>query len=193
MRNFFRRGLLIVCVVMAISACVEQKFDTGTAPTIQTDTDQAAIKTAIHGFFKWYEQEYITLASFDFVDESGPHRKLNRENLQQYFDHLLKSGYISQQMLEEEKKFYLNCEAFWKTQSNEEPPACLTVDRFYCAIDYIAPYYSGEVRSIIEGNEAVASLTLTGALDEQRIIVYKLTKEADKWLLSGLGCDMHTH
>jgi hypothetical protein len=193
MNTFYRWGYLVVCVMFFHSACVERKFDAGTTPIATKDTDQSAIQSTIHGFFRWYEKEDAILSTFAYVDESGPYRKLNHVALQQYFDHLLKSGFVSQQLLDAERKFYLSCEAYWKTDPQNEPPACLAIDRFYCALDYIAPYYSGEVKSIIDGNEAVASLTLTGAMGEQRIVVYKLTKESDKWLLSGLGCDMHTH
>ena len=185
--------IYVVWVLFAMSACVEQKSDAGTTPTVSMATDESAIRSVIHGFFRWYEKEASTLASFDFVDESGPYRKLEQSALQQYFNHLHSSGFISQRLVEAEKKFYHNCEAFWKTERKEESPSCLSADRFYCAFDYIAPYYSGEVKSIIDGAEAVATLTLTGAMGEQRILVFNLIKENNQWLLSGLGCDMHSH
>lgn len=189
----YRWCVLCGWALMMLSACEVRKNSSGATPADHMVLEEAIITDVIHGFFKWYEKEQAVLSTFDFVDESGPYRRLNHDVLNRYFEHLHASNYISQVLIESERAFYIRCESFWKKQSTGEPPTCLAADRFYCAFDYIAPYYSGEVKSIISENEAVATLTLNGDFNERRILIFNLIKEHGQWLISGLGCDMHEH
>jgi hypothetical protein len=186
-------GILFGCVLLTFNACGVRKNKAGVAPTHDITLEESEITNVIHGFFKWYEKEQAALSAFDFVDTSETYRRLNHDALNKYFAHLLASGYISKSLIDSEIAFYIRCESFWKNQAADEVPICLAGDRFYCAFDYIAPYYSGEVKSIIDGEEAVATLTLTGDFNEQRILIFNLKKENNQWLLSGLGCNMHEH
>ena len=164
------------------SASVAVKVEDSAIP------DSTAITNTLHGFFAWYDAHLEELGWMRFVDEAGPHLKLNEPKLKEYFADLKASGFISDDLLEEERKFYKACEKAWAHEEKDEVPTGLEADRFHCAQDYVAPYPSGQVRSVIQGDTAQAELILTGEMGEKASFHFTLKKENGKWLLARLGC-----
>ena len=150
--------------------------------------DSLAIANSLHGFFTWYDAHVEKLSWMRFVDDSGPHLKLIEPKLKEYLSDLKASGFISDDLLEEEMTFYKACEKVWAHEVKDEVPTGLEANRFQCAQDFIAPYPSGEVTSVVDGDRANAVLTLTGELGEKATFRFMMKKEQGKWLLSGLGC-----
>ena len=100
------------------------------------------------------------------------------------------SGLVSDELIISEAAYYRACAKKWATEEKDEIPSGLSLDRFHCAMDYIAPYPSGKVSADVKGDRAHAVLTLTGEHGESVDFKYDLKKENGKWLLSKLGCDL---
>ena len=151
--------------------------------------DSAAISGCITGFYKWYARNGDSLNAIDFIDDRGSHRKLDTVRLQSYIDFLKTSGFVSDELLENEKRFYRACAVEWLNEQKDEVPSGLAADRFYCAQDYVAPYDSGRVSSVVSGDRAKAVLTLTGQMGENPSFEYDMKRESGRWLIARLGCD----
>jgi hypothetical protein len=151
--------------------------------------DSTAISGCITGFYEWYARNGDSLNAIDFIDERGAHLKLDTARLQSYFDYLKTSGFVSDELLENERRFYLACAVEWLNEQKDEVPSGLAADRFYCAQDYVAPYDSGRVSSVVSGDRAKAVLTLSGHMGENPSFKYDMKRESGRWLIARLGCD----
>jgi hypothetical protein len=151
--------------------------------------DATSISGCITGFYRWYARNGDSLNGIDFIDERGSHLKLDTVRLQNYFDFLKTSGFVSDELLENEKRFYRACAAEWLNEQKDEVPSGLAADRFYCAQDYVAPYDSGRVSSVVSGDRAKAVLTLAGQMGENPSFKYDMKRESGRWLIARLGCD----
>jgi hypothetical protein len=184
MKNF----LLVVCAPLALlAACGPSTSEKPAAEAVQADS--AAVATSLRGFFEWYAANETRLAQFSFTDTTGPHLKLAPAQLQAYLAEIKQSGFVSNELVENETKFYQACERAWANEEKGDVPAGLDADRFYCAQDYLAPYHTGQVRARIMGDRAMATLTLGDGAGGSRDFGYELRKENGKWLLAKLGCD----
>lgn len=192
MKQFLGAALLIS---LLLTACQNNETPkTATAPETKaapvTNADSIAIADALHGFFTWYDANTERLGKIQFVNDKGKHLKLDEKQFAVYLEEVRKSGFVSETFLTNETKFYNACAKAWQNESKEDVPTGLSADRFLCAQDFIAPYNTGKVTSEISGDGALATLTLTGASNEQSIFTFDLKKENGKWLLTKLGCDM---
>ena len=152
--------------------------------------DSTAIANTLHGFFTWYDAHVEKLGWTRFVDDStGDHLTLNDAKLGEYLADLKSSGLVSDELLEHERSYFKACARKWATEDKDEVPSGLSMDRFHCAMDYIAPYPTGKVTSVVTADRAEAKLTLTGEHGEVFDFKYELKKEGGKWLLSRLGCE----
>ena len=163
--------------------------DTAKVANTGAADDSTAISGCITGFYRWYARNGDSLNAIDFIDERGSHLKLDTVRLQNYFDFLKTSGFVSDELLENEKRFYRACAAEWLNEQKDEVPSGLAADRFYCAQDYVAPYDSGRVSSVVSGDRAKAVLTLAGQLGENPSFKYDMKRESGRWLIARLGCD----
>jgi hypothetical protein len=180
--------LLAVCVPLALlSACGQSTSEKSSAAVAEADS--VAIATSLRGFFTWYAAHENRLAQFSFTDTTGPHLKLAPEQLQAYLAEIKKSGFVSDELIENETKFYQACEKAWANETKGDVPSGLDADRFYCAQDYLAPYHTGKVSARIIGDRALATLTLSDGSGHSRDFGYELRKENGQWLLAKLGCD----
>ena len=153
--------------------------------------DSVAIANTLHGFFIWYDANLERLGWTRFVDDStGEHLLLNEDKLRGYLDDLRSSGFVSDELVIEEAAYYRACAKKWATEEKDEIPSGLSIDRFHCAMDYIAPYPTGKVTAAIHGDRAHAVLTLTGEHGASYDFKYDLKKEDGKWLLAKLGCNL---
>jgi len=182
------RALIIALAWLALAGCRLDKSDTIRLEREQLVRETEAIANTILGFYRWYEENEMLLKSIDFIDESGPVKKLHHPALDQYFAHLSKSKFISQKLIEAEKRLYLQLEELWSREQKRLYSTAAPFDRFYCTENRIAPYHEGQVKSRVTDQEAVATLTLTGSSGEQSILTFHLAKEAGHWLISALGC-----
>lgn len=193
------KSFLFVIVILFLSACdkpsstesndtkeVKGKNESSTT----SENDHAAITQTLHGFFTWYDANVNRLANINFINEGGSHTTLNRANLQQYLSELKKSGFVSEELVKNETRYYEACEKAWsKYPASDEVLEGMDADRFYCAQDVIGPYNKGNVSAIITGDHAKATLSLKLDDINHFSIDFELKKEGAKWLLSKLGCD----
>ena len=183
----------VVSLIMLVG-CKEKKVEQTLARAakdtlVSTHPDTTEIRESVQGFFAWYEQHQDALGHIRFIQDTPHHLKLNEDSLHAYLELLRSSGFISDELLENETRFYRACAKIWKTQKENEIPAGLAMDRFHCALDYIAPYKNGQVSSELHGDSALATLTLHGHNGEQADFHYQMRKENGKWLLSKLMCN----
>lgn len=188
--------IILGAVFITFSSCEsstkkESKLEQPDSEIIQINqlSDSVAIKNTIHAFFTWYDANFERLGKIKFVTDSATHLSLNENNLQIYLAEIKKSGFVSDELIEDETRFYKACAEIWKKQKKTEIPEGLQSDRFYCAHDYIAPYNTGNVLSTINDEKASAVLSLTGKKNEKNDFRFELKKENGKWLLSKLGCN----
>lgn len=177
--------LILLAALLGITAC-QNTGESASASKEAAKSDSLAIADALHGFFKWYEENNERLNTIRFVDNTGEHLKLDEEKLNEYLAEFDKSGFVSKGFTEDEKKFYKTCSAFWKNEPIDEVPTGLGADRYYCAQDFVAPYSTGKVTSVIDGDHADATL----ALDETSKFHFSMIRENGKWLLDKTGCNM---
>jgi hypothetical protein len=182
------RALIFSLAWLALTGCRLDKSDTTRLEREQLAHETEAIANTILGFYHWYEKNEMLLNSINFIDESGSVKKLHHPALDQYFAHLSQSKFISQKLIEAEKRIYLQLEELWSGEQNRLHNTTAPFDRFYCTENRIAPYYEGHVKSMITEQEAVAILTLTESSGKQSLLTFHLVKEADHWLISALGC-----
>lgn len=179
--------------LLLLTACRNGTVTVNTSDTASVQVtvmdDSASIANTLHGFFTWYDANIENLGWTRFVDDStGEHLVLNEEKLGDYLSDLKASGFVSEELVDHERSYYRACARKWAVEDKDEVPTGLSMDRFHCAMDFIAPYPSGKVSSVVTGDRAEATLTLTGEHGEAFDFKYELKKEGEKWLLSKLGC-----
>jgi hypothetical protein len=180
-----RYTIILAALFFFIAACQNTGSESAAAQEA-VKPDSVAIADALHGFFKWYENNTDRLGAIRFVNDSGVHLSLDEAKLDAFLAEFEKSGFVSKGFLEDEKKFYKKCSAFWSTDPVDEVPTGLGADRYYCAQDYVAPYSTGKVLATINGDRAEAVLTLA----ETSTFNFSMVKENGKWLLDKTHCNM---
>ena len=189
-------GLALVSIFL-FGACGNQdgvktaSVDSSKAISTVMVSDSVGISDALRGFFTWYDANNERMGKINFVNETGDHLKIDEKQMQLFQAALKESGFVSDELLGNETKYFQACAKAWQNQRNDEVPTGLEADRFKCAQDFIAPYNTGTVQSVINGDRAQATLTLhgdgtTGSADFK----FDMKKEGGKWLLARLGCDM---
>jgi hypothetical protein len=178
--------ILIFSILFLEMAACQNTGESAAASKEGIKTDSLAIADALHGFFKWYEDNNERLGTIRFVDNTGVHLKLDEAKLDEYLAEFEKSGFVSNGFIEDEKKFYRTCSAFWATEPIDEVPTGLGADRYYCAQDFVAPYSTGAGTSMVQGDRADAVL----ALDETSKFNFGMVRKNGRWLLDKTGCNM---
>jgi len=164
--------------------------ETKTAALVPSDS--VAITDALHNFYTWYDANSVRLGkTYNFAIEGGAHTMLDEKQLQLFLAEIKKSGVVSDELIADETKFFQACAKIWQTEDKDAVNTGLESDRFLCAQDYIAPYNTGAVSSVINGNRAQATLALKGTMPgDTNSFKFEMKKENGKWLLAKLGCDM---
>ena len=186
--------IAVLCAVYLLTAC--QNTETANKETIEnkviaqsSTNDSTAITETLHGFFSWYEANEERISKIDYINDKGKHLTLDEKQLQAYLAEVKKSGFVSDEFVADEIKFYQACAKAWQHETTDEVNTGLDADRYHCAQDFVAPYNTGLVTSKINGDRAHAVLTLSdgaGKID----IEFEMKKENEHWLLAKLGCDM---
>ena len=188
-------SLVTLAVTLFFAACnnKEVKKSSASAETntavVNTTAESLAIAEALHGFFTWYDANETRLGKIEYVNDKGKHLVLDEKQLMLYHAEVKKSGFVSDDFIADEKKFYQACSKAWANERKDEVPTGLDANRYHCAQDFMAPYNIGVVTSIINGDRADAVLTLSAG-NAKSDFKFEMKKENGKWLLSKIGCDM---
>lgn len=186
--------LKTLCAAILFTACsstettkniVQESTTTNSFPV----NDSTAIADAIHGFFTWYEANEERIGKINYINDKGKHLILDEKQLLTYLEEVKKSGFVSDEFILDEIKFYKACAKAWLHETTDEVNTGLDADRYHCAQDFVAPYNTGIVTSTINGNRAHAILTLTEG-NTKTDVEFEMKKENDHWLLAKLDCDM---
>jgi hypothetical protein len=188
--------LLFILTSSLCFSCKNSTPDTDPIPTdtggSQDDPDLVAINDAVHDFYKWYDANMEELSNIQIVKGSGNATTLVSEQLDTYHAMLLKSGFISQEYVNEDKSYLKNLEATaWKNENVEEGPLTgLDYDRFLCAQDWDINFWTtapvGAEGLGTDRVKATLSGTEGGSPREQMI---ELKKENGKWLIAKIDCE----
>lgn len=188
---------LIYIALIALAACGQKsKVEPVQTPApVNTaaatfSKDSADMADAIHRFFKWYGETGEQLINkINFIDESGPHPKLDLPKLGQYLGEFYHSDAICEEFVQNETIFYRACSQGWKNETSGEVITCMDSDHYYCQQD-------GEVKEFLT---AGVSAKITGGRAEVKLMLdpngpnggprdFEMKKENGKWLLSKVGC-----
>ena len=193
MLNFKKSIFAALCALCLFAAC-QNNTTTKAAETktlVSTVSDSAAISESLRAFYTWYDANSQRLGAINFTNNKSAHTSLDENQLQLYLAEIKKSGLVSDELIADETKFFHACAKLWQNEPSDEPNSGLEADRFLCAQDYIAPYNTGVVSSVINGDRAQSTLTLKGSMPgETNNFNFEMKKENGKWLLAKLGCDM---
>lgn len=178
----------ILLATVLLFSCGQSSDKSSGETAAQTLPDSVAIVKTIHDFYTWYAANDTILYKIYFTDDSGEHLTLNEEKLSAYLAQFKASGYISDELIANETRFYRACAKLWQNELKAEVPSGMEADRWLCAQDYIAPYNTGKVTSTINGDRAQAKLTLSDG-SYSADFTYEMVKENGKWLIAKLGCN----
>ena len=185
--------LSVLCAIILLASCQNNSANKTDAVKagVSTASDSSAISESLRGFYTWYDVNSQRLGAINFTNNKGAHTTLDEKQLQLYLAEIKKSGLVSDELIDNETKFFHACAKLWQSEPSNEPNSGLEADRFLCAQDYIAPYNTGTVTSVINGDRAQSTLTLKGSMPgETNSFNFDMKKEKGKWLLAKLGCDM---
>lgn len=184
------KNLSILGIVLTLAAACGQKApDTAKSATPAVNADSAGVATALHGFFTWYRDAEISLANkMDFVDASGDHPRLDEAKLAAYLAEFKKSGFVSDEFIADETKFYRACAKLWANEHPDDVPSGMDASRYYCAQETLGDYTTAPVKVTLNGDRAKARLEVLK--EDNFILDFDLKKENGRWLLAKVGCDM---
>lgn len=179
-----------ICLTALIGCAHDPKTAGGPAADMG-QPDSVAIAASLHGFYKWYAETGDQLMStYNFIDASGKHPKLKEEVLDQYFSEFLKSGYVSADLVAEEKRFYQACAEAWKNEDSGGRYTGFDFDRYYCQNDGdIKEFQTAGIRFKMRGDRAKVMLNLDPKGPNGGPRGFEMKKEGGKWLLSRLNCN----
>lgn len=179
-----------ILLALAIAAC--QNTPKEAAGTVDTTTaaDSTALVSAVSDFYNWYITTgvhelnannmvlYYAKDGFYALDESILDKKM---------DIFERSGKVSKQFIERERRLWKACAAEWATTPAGDKPPCYDADPYLCTQDTPIEYYQ-EPASIlrIEGDQA----TLRIPRGEYEPLDISLVKENGQWLVRKVHCGM---
>lgn len=190
-----KKNLLLIAILIVIGMASCGNSSKPSAKGKEYTADSLAIAKCLHGFFAWYETNQERISKIEYVDGKTGHFVLDQEKLKQYLNEIKLSGFVSDELVEKETKYYIACSKLWEQNEKDSvPPTGIDIpDRFYCMFDFIAPFETAPVTAEIADNRAKATLSLiySGEGDsytEKKF--FDLKKEDGKWLISSLYCGM---
>lgn len=185
-----KKTLLFCATLLLAFACNQAPKNQGYDS--EDTADITAINDVIHGFYGWYNDLLQdSTKQINFTDATGEHLKLNPANLDAYFAQFKASGFVSDEFIENEKKFYRSCEKFWQKEVIGDVPSCLDADKYFCAQDWDIKEWTSNPTTvaITSQDKAKASMTFKfGDTSEDRN--FELIKKDGKWLLLSIECNL---
>lgn len=185
---FLAAGLLASCQNSASEPSEEVPTDDGGS---QDDADLVAINDAIHGFYHWYEANLENLANINYVSGGQP-ATLDQAALDNYYEQLRQSGYISQSYIDNDRAYLTNLEATaWKNEDvNEGPLSGLDYDRFVCAQDYDMEFWqTAPIGAEGLGTDRVTATMSGSEGGSPREQQFDMVKEYGSWKIAKIHCD----
>lgn len=184
-----RKQLCLVFLLLSLLACRQNTSPKNTGAT-QNDADLAAITNTIHDFYQWYDAfARDTSRDINFLDLRGKYAKLDRLKVDQYFNNLKASGFISDEYIAHEKDFLNKCEPLWQSEDKDTPLTGLDYNRIFCAQDWDLGFWTKAPVSVqglgAESVTATLSGTEAGTPREQQL---ELKLENGKWLITRIIC-----
>ena len=188
------KHLIFVLALFLVSSCGQnaQPADQAqTKPAVPTvANEEAAMAETLHQFYKWYgETGEQLITKINFIDETGPHPKLDLPILGRYLGEFMKSGAVCTEFVQNETIFYRACSHGWKTENSGEVITCFDHDRYYCQQDGdVREFLTAGVKANIQGDRAEVQLLLDPNGPNGGPRDFEMKKENGKWLLSKVGC-----
>ncbi|MFD2572238.1 DUF3828 domain-containing protein [Spirosoma soli] len=187
-----KTSLLAFLALVALLACHSEPQTNHEATTPGSSTpDSAAVADAVHGFYQWY----VTFLQdptkqIDFTDDSGEHLQLIRPKLERYLAHVKASGFVSDAFIAGEAAFYQQCSQVWQNEPIDEVPSCLDGDRYFCAQDWDATFWTrSPVRIKTIGPNKIRATLYGSYYNNVMERSIELVRENGKWLISHIDCD----
>ena len=180
-------------LIFLLAACTEnsKKPEVAKPVTQMVNQDSAGIAQSLHGFFKWYADNGEQLITkYDFINISGKNPKLDEKILSDYLAEFKKTGFVSDELIDWERKFYRACAKLWATEEVGDLLSGMDADRYYCAQEIIGDYTTASVKAKIMGERAAVTLEVKEPGETSFPVEFEMKKENGKWLLAKVGCDL---
>lgn len=189
--------IIILISVLFVFACNQNtEKESNSTQTVTNNksntsisTDSMEIAAVIHGFYKWYD--VFVNKNMQFTDNTGKHLKLSPSKLAAYYAELKKTGFVSEEFVENEYAFFKKCEKLWENENKDEVVSCLDADKYFCAQDWDINFWVNSpirIKNMGE-NRAFATMYSTDKQNPQEHN-FDIKKENNKWLLTKIACDM---
>ncbi|MFD1603326.1 hypothetical protein ACFSC2_11310, partial [Flavobacterium artemisiae] len=115
------------------------KVDSGKKPEISNDSNEQI--TLVKDFMKWYIKNMDMLSKFDAIGGGPADAKENEEaenyyvdfkEAEKYISELKKSGFLTDNLLKNEEKLFLEADQYYKENpENDGPPYGFDYDHFF--------------------------------------------------------------
>ncbi len=192
-----KKWISISVIVLFVLACNQTKQEGGTStqevaannasPSLAMDS--AEIAAVIHGFYKWYD--VFANKNMQFTDDTGKYLKLSPTKLEAYYAEFKKTGFVSDEFVENEYSFFKKCEKLWVNENKDELVSCLDADKYFCAQDWDMNFWLNSpvrIKNLGENKMSATMYSTDKENPEERN--FELKKENNKWLLTKIVCDM---
>jgi hypothetical protein len=180
MKSFFGA---ILGIALFLTACGGENTD-GNTNKNAIHFDQTEIADALHSFFSWYGDNADRIGEIDFAVEKGGHLTLDNAKLQLYLAEFKKSGFVSDELIADEVKYYQACAKIWAKEPSNQSTVGLQLDRYLCDFENVSAYEKAPANASITGDRAKVVMTVA----PNNTHTFDMKKENGKWYLAKPSC-----
>jgi len=164
--------------------------------------DSVQIKTIVLNFYNWYNKNWKRLDGFRLysgikVKDSPPY-KINWKEAERYFAFIkINMQQLGNEFINNERKFFRQCDSAFKAEPDEEMPYGFDYDRFTNSQEdpqwFIDDLKKAKQWSILFADET-AHVDILGTYSdngrelETVIMCLEMKKEKTKWKIAKIGC-----
>ncbi|MDB5231034.1 MAG: amino terminal protease family protein [Chitinophagaceae bacterium] len=189
------RNIFLLIIVTSIIACshTNTKKDDTNSTLLQHTIEISPEHTAI-AFLNWYKQNEDSLNKIKIItgglQDTTTFYSIDFKESEKYLSELKKSGYLSNQFLNNLRTFFkISNERFKEHPQNDGPAEGFEADLIMKAQDYSEVWESLDhvkvIAKKIDGNKAFIKLLFTGNYKTN----YYLTQNGNKWLIDRIDND----
>lgn len=184
------RFTAIITLLLALAACKNAPKESAGSPAVPSAADTAAAVEAVSAFYDWYLTTGVHELSANnmvlYYAKDGFYA-LDEAILDKKMDIFARSGKVSAQFIERERRLWKACAAEWATTPEGDKPPCYDADPYLCSQDTPIEYYQEPATVLsLEADKA----TLRIPRGEYEPLDISLVKDKGQWLVSKVHCDM---
>ncbi len=191
------KNLGYLIIFLFLSSCLNQENKTENEKQVENviaENDSTKLNETSIKFFFWYKSNYDKLNALQLVNnadlknlDSTKYYSVNFKNAATYLNEFKKSGFVSQNFIENEQKYFKECEKnFKENPQNDGPAEGLDYDRIVYSPEFIEDVITKETiksKAIkIDKESAVVEVELN--YQQKLILTYR--KENGNWKIENI-------